>query len=93
MEGESQVGGARPPLVRAVLLRLDPQHPFFAICLHHTVCDGAPLRVLFRELEALYRAERDGRPPQLPPLPADCAEQVGRVVGILGGCLRSARGG
>ncbi|WP_367123885.1 amino acid adenylation domain-containing protein [Streptomyces phytohabitans] len=50
------------PLVRAMLLRLAPHDHVFAVHLHHAVCDGASLQVLFEEVARVYagRAAPDG---------------------------------
>jgi amino acid adenylation domain-containing protein len=64
------------PLFRARLLRLDGDEHLLAMVLHHAVCDGWSMGVLFRELWALYGALREGRPSPLAPLhvqPADHA--------------------
>ncbi|MFB4390689.1 MULTISPECIES: amino acid adenylation domain-containing protein [unclassified Pseudomonas] len=39
------------------------------ITLHHLIADARSLEVLFSELQALYRAQADGTPAALPPLP------------------------
>lgn len=38
---------------------------------HHTIVDGYSIGVLFRELETLYLAKRQGRTPKLPALPVE----------------------
>ncbi|MGW1600549.1 non-ribosomal peptide synthetase [Streptomyces eurythermus] len=51
------------PLLRARLIRWDDEGWVFTVVLHHLVCDGASLRVLFGELAQLYAT------PDLLPLP------------------------
>ncbi|GAA1973277.1 non-ribosomal peptide synthetase [Kitasatospora viridis] len=48
------------PLVRARLAELGPQDHLFGLCLHHAICDGWSIEVLFKQLAADY-AEPDGR--------------------------------
>ncbi|RKH41422.1 non-ribosomal peptide synthetase, partial [Corallococcus sicarius] len=54
------------PLVRAVLLRLDPRRHWLLLTLHHIVSDGWSIGVFARELGALYRAFDSGQSPTLP---------------------------
>jgi Condensation domain len=60
----------RGPLVRAVVLTSpeDGDH-LLVLTLHHIICDGWSMVVLFRELGELYAAILEGRPPALRPLP------------------------
>ena len=60
---------ARPPLLRALLLRLAGDEHVLLLTLHHIISDGLSLEVLFQELAALYAAAREGRPSPLPPAP------------------------
>src|SRR5262249_50724672 len=54
---------ARPPLVRALLMRLAPQNHVLLIVFHHAVGDQWSGGVLARELAQAYRAARIGREP------------------------------
>lgn len=62
--------GSRPfdlgqaPLMRAALVRLEPQQHLFAFCLHHIVSDGWSTALVLRELGQAYAAcvRGDGRP-------------------------------
>ena len=54
------------PLFRAALLRLDGDEHALLLNLHHAVSDGWSMRVLFREMWALYAAYGAGRPSPLP---------------------------
>jgi amino acid adenylation domain-containing protein len=51
---------AAEPLVRAVLLRTGPQEALLAFTLHHIVCDGWSMGILFGDLERMYAARRAG---------------------------------
>ena len=68
----------RGPLIRGRLIRLAGQdhgeHHLLLITMHHIVSDGWSMRVLFRELSALYAAHRDGREADLPALPVQYAD-------------------
>ena len=57
------------PLVRARLLRLNPDDHALVLALHHIVGDGWSMGVLYRELGTLYRAECSGETAALGPLP------------------------
>ncbi|HSL81320.1 MAG TPA: amino acid adenylation domain-containing protein, partial [Thermoanaerobaculia bacterium] len=56
---------ARGPLARALLLRIGEGEHRLLLNLHHAVFDGWSHGVLWRELEALYGAFREGRPSPL----------------------------
>jgi hypothetical protein len=60
---------ARGPLLRSVLLRLEEEVFVFLLTLHHIISDGWSMRVLGRELPALYGAAQAGLPSPLPELP------------------------
>ena len=51
---------ARPPLVRAWLCRLGPQHWRLFFCAHHLVGDGWSFRILLQDLAARYNHRMDG---------------------------------
>ncbi|MFO0760703.1 MAG: amino acid adenylation domain-containing protein [Byssovorax sp.] len=65
---------ARGPLVRAVLLELDPAAHLLVLTMHHIVSDGWSVDVLKREVAALYAAYRAGEPSPLPELPLQYAD-------------------
>ncbi len=70
---------ARGPLLRATLLRLAEDDHVLCFTLHHIVADGWSLRVLVRELSAVYAG---ARLPELPVQYADFAVwQRGRLSG------------
>jgi hypothetical protein len=54
------------PLLRVVLLRLDPREHVLALVLHHIVGDDVSLQLILGEWAALYGAAAEGRPPALP---------------------------
>ncbi|WP_189253283.1 non-ribosomal peptide synthetase [Lentzea flava] len=56
--------------VRHTVLRIDPRTHVLLIVLHHAICDGWSTAVLAQEIIALYRAEVEGAPPDLPVLTA-----------------------
>ncbi|HIQ21351.1 MAG TPA: amino acid adenylation domain-containing protein, partial [Planctomycetes bacterium] len=58
----------RPPLLRALLVRLDDTRYRLILVLHHIVCDGWSMGILRHEVTALYDAWRQGRSAQLPEL-------------------------
>jgi amino acid adenylation domain-containing protein len=60
---------ARGPLLRSVLLRLEEGVFVLLLTVHHIISDGWSMRVLGRELPALYGAARAGLPSPLPELP------------------------
>ncbi|MEV0804963.1 amino acid adenylation domain-containing protein [Micromonospora sp. NPDC050200] len=62
---------ARGPLVRATLCRTGPADWSLLLSLHHVVCDGWSMGLLFDELSTAYAAYRAGREPALPPVPRD----------------------
>jgi amino acid adenylation domain-containing protein/FkbH-like protein len=60
---------ATEPLLRGLLVRVNPEEHFLALTMHHIVADEWSLKILFRELEELYSAQSEGRDPNLPDLP------------------------
>jgi amino acid adenylation domain-containing protein/non-ribosomal peptide synthase protein (TIGR01720 family) len=74
----------RGPLIRAALVRLDPDEHVLEVTVHHIVSDGWSAGILVQELSVLYSAFAAGRPSPLPPLPvqyADYAEHQRRALG------------
>jgi amino acid adenylation domain-containing protein len=65
---------AAGPLFRAVLLRLGEEEHVLLLCIHHIAGDAWSLRVLFRELSALYKTYESGEASRLPPLPVQYAD-------------------
>ncbi|AVT35246.1 non-ribosomal peptide synthetase [Plantactinospora sp. BB1] len=60
---------ARPPLLRPLLLAIDPEDHLFVLAMHQVALDGWSLGVLTREIVELYRAYRTGAAAELPELP------------------------
>ena len=66
----------RPPLVRALLVRVAPDDHRLLLCAHHLVIDGWSLQVVLDELGRSYAAEVEGAPVELPSAPIDYREVV-----------------
>ncbi|HEX8273730.1 MAG TPA: amino acid adenylation domain-containing protein, partial [Longimicrobiaceae bacterium] len=62
------------PLFRASLLRLADEEHVLLLGMHHVVSDGWSVGVLFREVEVLYEACREGRASPLAELPVQYAD-------------------
>lgn len=62
------------PLIRCRLLRFAQDYHVLLLAMHHIVTDEWSFGVLFRELSALYRAERTGEPAKLAALPVQYAD-------------------
>ncbi len=65
---------ARGPLLRAALLRLEPEWHMVLFTMHHIVSDGWSMGVLVREMGVLYTAYARRERPPLPPLPVQYAD-------------------
>jgi Condensation domain len=64
----------RGPLIRAALLQLDEEEFILFLILHHIVTDGWSLKILIRELAALYLAFSRGERSPLRELPIQYAD-------------------
>ena len=62
------------PLLRAALLRSEPERHGVLLTMHHIVSDGWSVGVLVRELGALYSAFAESRPSPLPELAVQYAD-------------------
>ena len=66
--------GTRPfdlregPLIRPILLRLDPETHFLVLVIHHIITDGWSIAVLFREVTKSYEFISKNEKPELPEL-------------------------
>ncbi|HYH80140.1 MAG TPA: amino acid adenylation domain-containing protein, partial [Longimicrobium sp.] len=84
-QGRTPFDLSQAPQMRACLLRLAPNDHVFVLTMHHIVCDGWSMRVLFQEIRLLYEAFVAGRPSPLPPLPIQyrdyCSWQRERLSG------------
>jgi amino acid adenylation domain-containing protein/thioester reductase-like protein len=68
----------RPPLLRAMLIRLHEDEHLLCIVFHHIVCDGWSIGILNRQLGLTYAALRSGHPFPAPPpsiTPAELARR------------------
>ncbi|MDD2764700.1 MAG: amino acid adenylation domain-containing protein [Opitutaceae bacterium] len=59
---------AQAPLMRARLIRLDPEEHVLALNFHHSAVDGWSIGVILQEIAAGYEARLAGRAAELPPL-------------------------
>jgi amino acid adenylation domain-containing protein len=59
---------AAGPLLRARLLRVAERVHVLVLTMHHIICDGWTLGLMFRELGVIYEALERGQAPDLPPL-------------------------
>jgi amino acid adenylation domain-containing protein/non-ribosomal peptide synthase protein (TIGR01720 family) len=78
---------ARGPAIRVLLIRLGQDSHVLALTQHHIVTDGWSCTLLLRDLDELYSAAREDRPPALADLPVQYADyaawQAGRLAGGL----------
>lgn len=64
------------PLLRTALLRLAANEHVLLLTIHHIICDGWSLSVLYQELATLYQAFLAGQPSPLANLPVQYADCV-----------------
>jgi len=62
------------PLLRALVVELEPAEHFLILSMHHVVSDAWSMQILVREIAACYDALRQGRSPRLPELPIQYAD-------------------
>ena len=62
------------PLLRVVLIKLEPERHLLLVSAHHIISDGWSTAVLIQELVALYSAFMRGEASPLPPLPIQYAD-------------------
>jgi non-ribosomal peptide synthetase component F/thioesterase domain-containing protein/acyl carrier protein len=62
------------PILRVLLLRLNPQSHLFVWNMHCMICDGASSDVFYQDLVAFYKAFSAGQPDPLDPLPIQYAD-------------------
>ncbi|MFN6570019.1 non-ribosomal peptide synthetase [Dendronalium sp. ChiSLP03b] len=62
------------PLIRATLLRQEPESHLLILTMHHIIMDGWSMGVFFKELEVLYPAFTKGKPYPLPELTIQYAD-------------------
>nr|WP_279636042.1 non-ribosomal peptide synthase/polyketide synthase [Corallococcus terminator] len=73
------------PLFRAALLSVSEEEHVVVLVMHHIVSDGWSMRVLVREVAALYAAYAEGRPSPLPELEVQYADYAAWQRGWLQG--------
>jgi amino acid adenylation domain-containing protein len=67
---------SQPPLLRASLLRLNPEQFVFLLTVHHIIADGWSMHIFSDEFTRLYQAFRVSQPSPLPDLPIQFSEYV-----------------
>jgi amino acid adenylation domain-containing protein len=66
---------ANPPF-RVTLVRTGHEEACLLLCLHHIICDGWSLQIIYRDLLQAYASFRNGETPDLPPLPVRFSDYV-----------------
>jgi amino acid adenylation domain-containing protein len=61
-------------LLRAILLKIQPNEHLFLVTMHHILCDGWSMKVFFQELANFYQALNENKPSNLPELPIQYAD-------------------
>ncbi len=61
-------------LLRAILLKIQPNEHLFLVTMHHILCDGWSMKVFFQELANFYQAFSENKPSNLPELPIQYAD-------------------
>ena len=64
----------RAPLLRATLIQVGPQEQVLALVLHHIICDGRSLEILWADLAEAYAARCGGQAPAWLALPVQYAD-------------------
>ena len=62
------------PLIRPVLVRLEPETHFLLLTMHHIITDGWSISLLFRDVTKSYVAITKNQTPDLPELPLQYTE-------------------
>src|SRR6202140_2678852 len=62
------------PLIRPVLVHLEPETHFLILTMHHIIADGWSISLLFREVTKSYAAITKNETPDLPDLPLQYTE-------------------
>jgi amino acid adenylation domain-containing protein len=73
-EGRKPFDLSEGPLLRSLLIRLDPERHIVLLVMHHIITDGWSISILFREVTSCYAEFAKGRKPDLPELPIQYAE-------------------
>ncbi|HEX4783488.1 MAG TPA: amino acid adenylation domain-containing protein [Candidatus Sulfotelmatobacter sp.] len=73
-EGRKPFDLKEGPLIRPVLVRLEPEKHFLVLTMHHIIADGWSIALLFREVTTSYAAITKEEAPDLPELPLQYTE-------------------
>lgn len=73
-EAQTPFDLSKGPLMRSMLICMQPEDHFFVLNIHHIVFDGWSTGVLCHELEVLYRAHINGETSPLPALTIQYAD-------------------
>ena len=65
---------SRGPLLRALLIHLQPDHNILLLTVHHIAFDGWSVGILMREMAELFVKMSAGQPVELPELPVQYAD-------------------
>ncbi len=65
---------SKPPLLRASLIRLNPEEHIVLFTMHHIISDGWSIGVLIKEFVSLYHTFSAGKPSPLEELPIQYAD-------------------
>ncbi|RYZ34124.1 MAG: amino acid adenylation domain-containing protein, partial [Myxococcaceae bacterium] len=90
-EAERPFDLAQGPLFRAALLTVSEEEHVLVLVMHHAVSDGWSMRVLVREVVALYAAYAEGRESPLPELSVQYADYAAWQRGWLQGDVLEAQ--
>ena len=58
-----------PPLVKICIFRMAEKHIHVSLMIHHIISDLRSLNIIYDEVSNYYRQLKEGRPPQMQPLP------------------------
>jgi amino acid adenylation domain-containing protein len=73
-EGRKPFDLKEGPLIRPVLVRLEPEKHFLVLTMHHIIADGWSIALLFREVTTAYASITRGEAPDFPELPLQYSE-------------------
>jgi amino acid adenylation domain-containing protein/non-ribosomal peptide synthase protein (TIGR01720 family) len=65
---------SKGPLIRTSLLQTDDDQYIFQLTIHHIICDGWSMGILFHELSEIYESFVQGQPSPLGPLQVQYAD-------------------
>jgi NRPS condensation-like uncharacterized protein len=73
-EGKKTFDLSAGPLLRLLLVRVEPETHFLVLVIHHIVTDGWSIALLFRDVTKIYAALTKNETPELPELTLQYAE-------------------